>query len=867
MNFNKFTTKSQEAVSEAFRLADNLNHQEVSELHLFKVLLEQEGGIVKPILTKLEQSVDDIIYEIDFLLSKRARIYGESVSEPNISRSLRKSINKAENIASDMKDEFISTEHLFLGIITNKSEELKPLLIKFPIDSNAILRVLSEIRGNQNVTDQSPEVKYMALERYAKDLTALARKGKLDPVIGRDSEIRRVMQVLSRRQKNNPVLIGSPGVGKTAIVEGVAQRIISGDIPESLKNKKLVSLDMGALVAGAKYRGEFEERFKALLTEIEKSNGKIILFIDELHNLIGAGRAEGSMDAANLIKPALARGDLKCIGATTLDEYKKYIEKDAALERRFQPIFTGEPSLSDTIAILRGLKEKYEIHHGIRITDSAIIAAGNLSNRYISDRFLPDKAIDLIDEAASKIRIEIDSMPEEIDLIERRIIQLEIEKRALVKEKDQLSIDRLRTIQDELDKLNEKSKELKLHWHNEKEIIAKIRSSKEEIETLRISSDRLEREGQLNKVAEIRYGKIPELDRNTKTLNDKLKEIQKDKRLLKEEITEEEIAEVISNWTGIPIYKMLESEKEKLVYMEKELKHRVIGQDTAITAVSNAVRRSRSGLADPNKPIGTFLFLGPTGVGKTETCKALADFLFNSTNALIRIDMSEYMEKHSVAKLIGSPPGYVGYEEGGQLTEQVRRRPYSVVLLDEIEKAHPDVFNILLQLMDDGRLTDSQGRTVNFKNTIVIMTSNIGDAKLQNYINIDSNKLYNDILKNYFKPEFFNRIDDIIIFQPLTKENIINIIELQLLEIKNRLHDKKISISLTDKAKEYLAEIAYSIEYGARPLKRALQKEIINNLSTKILEGSIKEGDNFVIDFAEEKLIIEVNHNHENLTS
>ncbi len=865
MDLNKFTTRSQQALQSAFILADELNHQEISELHLLKALLQQENGIIVPLLTGLDIPISEMKSEIETLLGRRPRVYGDSIPEPVLSRLAGKSLNLAEKIASQMKDDYVSTEHVLLGIIRNKSNDIKPIINKFSLEEKPILNSLTRVRGNQRVVDQDAEDKYMVLARYTRELTDLAGKAKLDPVIGRDTEIRRVMQVLSRRRKNNPVLIGDPGVGKTAIVEGVAQRIISGDIPESLKNKKLVSLDMGALVAGAKYRGEFEERLKALIQEIEQSQGEIILFIDELHNLIGAGRAEGSMDAANLLKPALARGDLKCIGATTLDEYRLHIEKDAALERRFQPVYTGEPSVNDTISILRGLKERYEVHHGIRITDSAIVAAGTLSDRYISDRFLPDKAIDLIDEAASRVRMEIDSLPEEIDQIDRRIIQLEVEKRALAKEKDSLSKERFQGIEKELRELTEKNQHLKFHWQNEKDVISRIRNSKEEIEQLKNESDRLEREGNLNKVAEIRYGTIPNLETNIQSLNDKLKEIQKDQRLLKEEITEEEIAEIVSSWTGIPVSRMLESEKAKMINMETVLQDRVVGQEEVIESVSNAVRRSRSGLADPNRPIGTFMFMGPTGVGKTETSKALAEFLFDSDKALIRLDMSEYMEKHSVSKLIGSPPGYVGYEEGGHLTEQIRRRPYAVLLLDEIEKAHPEVFNILLQLMDDGRLTDSHGKTVDFKNTIVIMTSNIGSDSISALANANSDTMKKEldrVLKQYFRPEFINRLDDVIVFHHLSKENIARIVDLQIALIQERLKDKKIFFSISANIKEYLAEQGYSPDFGARPLKRVIQKEILNSLAVKLLKGSFSEGDQIHVDLVDGKIHFQTKMNN-----
>ena len=854
---NNYTIRSQEALSDAVSLAYDRNHQEQGDIHLLKALVDQENGTVPTVLSRLNVMLRDFGAELDVLLDKKPRVYGESASEPHIGRGLRNVLSGAEKIAGNMKDDYVSTEHLLLSLINSSSTELKDLLRKHSVDEKSVLSVLTEVRGNQRVVDQSPENKYMALERYATDLTAMAKIGKLDPVIGRDSEIKRVMQVLSRRQKNNPVLIGEPGVGKTAIVEGVAQRIISGDIPESLKGKRLVSLDMGALVAGAKYRGEFEERLKAVIEEVEKSDGQVILFIDELHNLVGAGSAEGSMDAANLLKPALARGELKCIGATTLDEYRKHIEKDGALERRFQPVVTGEPGLNDTIAILRGLKEKYEVHHGIRIADSAIVAAGTLSDRYITDRFLPDKAIDLIDEAASRVRIEIDSMPDEIDQIERRIIKLEIEKRALEKEQDRVSRERLAAIHHELRELSESSRELKLHWQNEKDAISNIRSVKEKIEELKVESERFERGGELQKVAEIRYSTIPQLEKELDLLNDKLKEVQKDRHLLKEEITEEAIAEVVSAWTGIPVSKMLESERDKLIHMEESLKASVAGQDEAIKAISDAVRRSRSGLADPNRPIGSFIFMGPTGVGKTECSKALARFLFDSEKSLIRVDMSEYMEKHSVSRLIGAPPGYVGYDEGGYLTEAVRRKPYSVILLDEIEKAHPDVFNILLQVLDDGRLTDNQGRTVDFRNTIIIMTSNIGSDRILNAQDDHQQSLLEELdtlMKSYFRPEFLNRVDETIVFHRLTQEHIIFIVDLLLSEIKDRLEQKNISLSITESARQYLSNLGYSAEYGARPLKRLIQKEIFNKLAVKLLDDSFGEGDHIVVDFADTEI-------------
>ena len=775
-----------------------------------------------------------------------------------LSPALKEVLDQAAKETEQFKDEYVSTEHLLLALSGKKNDAAGIILNRLGVTHDAILKALVAIRGTQRVTDQNPEAKYQALERYARDLTELARRGKLDPVIGRDDEIRRVIQVLSRRTKNNPVLIGEPGVGKTAIVEGIAQRIVSGDVPESLKSKRIVQLDLGAMVAGSKYRGEFEDRLKAVLKEIEESSGQIVLFIDELHTLVGAGAAEGAIDASNMLKPALARGELRCIGATTLNEYKKYIEKDAALERRFQPVLVGEPSVEDTIAILRGLKERYEVHHGVRIKDSAIVAAAVLSNRYITDRFLPDKAVDLIDEAASSLRIEIDSMPAEIDQIERRITQLEIERQALKKEEDPASRERLARLEEELAGLREQSDRLKLRWKAEKEIITRIRRLKSEIEQARTEEQRATREGDLNKAAEIRYGKLVALEKQLAEANAELESKEKAGRMLKEEVDEEDVARVVSKWTGIPVSKMLEGEAAKLINMEDRLRMRVVGQEEALRLVANAVRRSRAGLADPNRPIGSFIFLGPTGVGKTELARALAEFLFDDEKAMLRIDMSEYMEKHAVARLIGAPPGYVGYEEGGQLTEQVRRRPYSVILFDEIEKAHPDVFNIFLQILDEGRLTDGKGRTVDFKNTVIIMTSNIGSHMIHEAMTgarAGAGKLTEDLkqriralLLESFRPEFLNRVDEIVIFNPLGKEEISKIIDLQLNRLQGLLADRKISIELTPRARDLLFEQGYDPQFGARPLKRAIQRLIQDPLALKMLEGEIMPGETIEVD-------------------
>jgi ATP-dependent Clp protease ATP-binding subunit ClpB len=852
MQFDKFTIKSQEAIQESQTIAERLGHQEIKPEHLLSALLEQKDGVIIPVLQKMEVNLPALKAEAERLLENLPKVSGGGFGQVYASQQFKKVLDQSFTLASNMQDEYVSQEHLFMALLLEKSA-VTDSLQKYGIGKDAFLQALVSIRGNQRVTDPNPEEKYQALEKYARNLTDVAKQGKLDPVIGRDDEIRRVIQVLSRRTKNNPVLIGEPGVGKTAIVEGLAQRIINGDIPESLRNKQVVSLDMGALVAGAKYRGEFEDRLKAVLKEVQKREGEIILFIDEIHTLVGTGAAEGSMDASNMLKPALARGELHCVGATTLNEYRKYIEKDAALERRFQQVLVQEPTVEDAIAILRGLKEKYEVHHGVRITDAATVAAATLSNRYISDRFLPDKAIDLIDEAASKLRIEIDSMPTEIDEVERKKIKLEIEREALKKEKDKASKEHLAKLESELADINESLNSMKGHWSLEKEIIQKIRDIKAKIEEAGIEEQQAERAGDLSKVAEIRHGRIIELKKQMAEENERLAEIQQDRKMLKEEVDEEDVASVVAKWTGIPVDNLLASEKDKLVHAEEFMAKRVVGQSEAIHAIANAVRRARAGLQDPNRPLGSFIFLGPTGVGKTELARTLTEFLFDSEQAMVRLDMSEFMEKHSVARLIGAPPGYVGYEEGGYLTEAVRRRPYSVILFDEIEKAHPDVFNVLLQILDDGRMTDGKGRTVSFKNTILIMTSNLGSQlimELGEQKREEMVKQMDEILHRQFRPEFLNRIDEIIIFHGLAKEDLAKIVDIQVALLTRRLAEKKFTISLTDAAKDFLIEVGYDPAFGARPLKRAIQRYIQDQLAMHILEGKFGEGDSIVVDAA-----------------